>query len=223
MRKTLVLYSLLSLVLSACNPQGRTLQALEQEVDALGVLTQNISDTSSVGALGEAAQKLAQIQKDLEELSKQIKQEALSEKAQILKQELEQYAPSILAHQQDPSLYNLAGRMKVVLANTEAPFPQRIDQIAKLLQIAPSYYEAAKNKLLPSSIPQLELAIRKQSLGLRFLQQELPDSLAQLDWAPQDHASFSGLQNGAQLAIKDYIAWCNSQIMDYAAQTQGLK
>ena len=110
--------------------------------------------------------------------------------------------------------------MQTILNDPDLELAPRLDSIMVVLDNSGSFYREAKDKLADMPASRLELAIRKQGAGLRLLNGSFLDSLKKAEYT---HAHPNDLLLNANLAIKDYIAWCNSQLIEQAAQDQGLK
>ncbi len=123
----------------------------------------------------------------------------------------------------DPSLYNIGGRAKVILANAKTPLNQRLTQIDAQLAKFKSYYDIAKANLRHPDIEKTQLAIRKQLLTLQFLQTELTDSLNRSTFAEPQQQKIVQHRTQAQIAVKDYIAFCRSIIFEHNDSTFSLK
>lgn len=136
----------------------------------------------------------------------------ISQELAFRKKEVEQ-----LRH--DPSLYNIGSRAKAILANTKLPLDQRFTQIDMQLAKAKVYYDIAKKNLRQPDIEKTELAIRKQMLTLQFLQTEWADSLNRTIFTEPQHQKIVQNCTQAQVAVKDYIAFCRSIIFEYKNST----
>ena len=116
----------------------------------------------------------------------------------------------------DPSFYNVGGILKQKLNNPNVPnLCERMEAVHKDFEAIPSYYETAKSNLTNPSIQKTLLAIEKNSLGFKFLKSELMDSLNSTTCTPFDKAEFTKKMDNTLIAIKDYVAFCNSLKFEY--------
>lgn len=203
----------LLLLVSACQKPTRQFKQLEQGLSLEEAHTLNDFTPDSI--LEKAWQNGQTLKQELTILSEQLKQQQSDLPYYQLSQRLEGHLKQIKLLQNDASLYNLGGHLKVALSQTQSPIENRLLTCDSLLSKAPAYYAAAKQKLKTPLPDRLELAVRKQVLGLYFLTNHLPDSLATLKVGQQENWQKNTVM--AKRAMKDYIAWCNSQLIDYHA------
>ncbi len=204
---------LLTHFLFSCDNSARKFKHLEQE---FRTLESQILDDFSRDSLLETAWKKGQIIKqDLTLLTEQINTKTSDLPFYQLEQDLEEYLSHIDQLRSDPSLYNLGGHLKVTLTQAQQTLMQKLATSDSLLSLASNYYAAAKHKLTKPQAERLNLAIRKQALGIYFLKGPLQDSLViagldkQVVWQEKSKST--------ERAMKDFIAWCNSQLIDYHA------
>lgn len=111
---------------------------------------------------------------------------------------------------EDPSLYNLPGYCKKLLVMDDVSLPEKLGFIQDHLRESDKYYEAAK-QLVDHPLPNKTLlAVQKHLFGLGFLQKELSDSLDQARFVPELRQSFRTDLERTRLAVKDYLAYCES-------------
>lgn len=123
-------------------------------------------------------------------------------------------------YRMDPSRYNLAGLLKKTLANsTNDPAKERLTGMASIMEQADDYYRAARENLAVEDFSLYRLAAQKQYLGLEFLYDELPDSLATFDLPEADRQVFLGKVKQTALALKDYMGFCESAYLNYRDST----
>ncbi len=123
------------------------------------------------------------------------------------------YKQQIQNYRNDASLYNLGGEVKAILAKVIEPSNRR-DTIAQVLSNAQSYYQFAQAKIQAPSTSKLKLSIRKQIAGLEFLNQDFKKEIALENLSEANQEAWLKKIQNASLAIKDYVAWCNSQIVE---------
>lgn len=110
----------------------------------------------------------------------------------------------------DPSLYNLPGYCKKLLVKEDISLPEKLGYVQDYLRDSESYYTAAK-QLVEDPLPNKTLlAIQKHLFGLNFLQKELSDSLYEANLVPELRQSFRIDLERTRLAVKDYLAYCES-------------
>ena len=92
----------------------------------------------------------------------------------------------------------------------DVSLPEKLGFIQDHLKESDKYYEAAK-VLVDNPLPNKTLlAVQKHLFGLNFLQKELADSLYQARFVPELGQSFRNDLERTRLAVKDYIAYCES-------------
>ncbi|HKK76547.1 MAG TPA: hypothetical protein VJ953_15840 [Saprospiraceae bacterium] len=121
---------------------------------------------------------------------------------------LYQYRAFLQTYQSDASLYNIGGHLQIELTRGKGPKSEKINRCQAILRKAPEYYQAAKTKLAQADTSKLRLAIRKQIRSLEFLNKTYTDSLQHLNQDQEEDVQH------CRYAIKDYIAWCNSQLIE---------
>lgn len=110
----------------------------------------------------------------------------------------------------DPSLYNLPGYCKKLLVTADVSLPEKLGFIQDQLRGSDEYYEAAKLLVDNPQPNKTLLAVQKHLFGLHFLQKELTDSLSQARFVPELRQSFRTDLERTRLAVKDYLAYCES-------------
>ncbi len=113
--------------------------------------------------------------------------------------------------QNDPSIYNLGGLLHQTLHEPAYSNEEKISRVQAILATANAYYAAAKATIRDPEPEKLRLAVRKQRRTLNYLRSEL-----------FEHPAFSSIQHGtltqeresARIAVKDYLAFCNSLLYD---------
>lgn len=115
----------------------------------------------------------------------------------------------------DPSFYNVCGQLKRKLSISKYSTCERLEFIHHDLEKIPAYYEVAKNNIKKPSIKKTLLAIEKNSLGFKFLKHELMDSLNSTACTQFEKEKFVKEMDNSLIAIKDYVAFCNSLKFEY--------
>ncbi|MEL6864578.1 MAG: hypothetical protein AAFP19_09170 [Bacteroidota bacterium] len=116
---------------------------------------------------------------------------------------------------QDPTLYDAGLAIKYILEREDLSIRQRMANIYKRLQQIPPYYEAAKKNIQKAKIRQLNLALRLNRAGFSYLRKDLRTQAQKSVLSSQEQQRFMEKLRLAELAIKDYIAFCNSLIFDH--------
>lgn len=195
----------------SCSNTARQFKQLEQQLSAAEL--RGINDFSPDSLLVTAWEEGKTLDQSINLLSDKIKNQKSDLPYFQLEQRLVTHLKLIDQFRTDASIYNLGGHLKVVLSQQNQSLPTKLLQCDSLLVLAPSYYTAAKTKLRAPNPERLSLAIRKQKLGLFFLNGALQDSIASLDQSAQ--MNWQKTTISAQRAMKDYLAWCNSQLIDF--------
>jgi hypothetical protein len=110
----------------------------------------------------------------------------------------------------NPSLYNIQYPLQRILVGQYAPLETRLQTIFEKLDLIPSYYQAAKDNL-KTCTPELAMeAVNKHAGTFFFLTHTLHDSIY------DNHLETVQLADrleAAELAVKDYVAYCESMRM----------
>ena len=205
---------LVLMMLTACQTNYNKLKQIDQ------LLRQALQDKEKIDDFATARQltdvyhrvdSLTQAFKFYFELEKRPKIQR--QLAPTLEQSID-YLKQLQAYQSDASLYNLGAQLKIHLIQTGKNNKEKSQTIDSLLKQAPFYYQEAQQKLKSPNADQLRLAIRKQIAGLSFLEGELQDSIESYNSKTAISQEWHNSVDLARLALKDYIAWCNSQYLN---------
>ena len=137
---------------------------------------------------------------------------------QVLLEELRTYLQmlesDLLNYQTDPSHYNLGGILAQNLSNPILDKNQKSQWCLQTLHQSSMYYRTAQLCLAEPDPDRLQLAIEKQLFTIKFMENNLRDSIQQ--WMlPEDQTkAFTKGLYIANLACKDYIAFCNSLLFE---------
>jgi hypothetical protein len=135
-----------------------------------------------------------------------------------LYEELNRYLLELDAHfssfQSDPSIYNLGGRLVQNLSDPRLNSEEKSQRCLQHLEKASLYYRTAQLCIKRPAPERLQLAIQKQLAGLQLMEGALPDSLQQWNLPAERHNQFQKALYIAQLACKDYVAYCNSLLFE---------
>jgi hypothetical protein len=198
---------LLLLCLSCESTKGRY-QKIASELSRLEQA--QLNDFSSPAALFKALQQVDSLQQTADQLLPTDDPRRLEQPYSPILNRLRDYQLYLRQYQSRASLYNIAGHLQRVLAQEGTPLEEKSSQCRAFLQEATAYYQGAKVKLISADSSELRLAIRKQILGLNFLGSTYADSIRRLPEAQQQDRDIET----CRYAIKDYIAWCNSQLIE---------
>lgn len=196
---------------SACQNTKRQFEKLAQQIELSK--SEIINDFSADSTLEKAWQNGQILQQELVLLKEQIFQQKSDLPYFTLEQQLTEHLADLQQLQSDASIYNLGGHLKVALSEPQQNLKTKLRTCDSILQSSQNYYSSAKLKLDQPNPERLKLAIRKQALGIYFLNGPLQDSLANLGLDTSE--TWQAKTSFAQRAIKDYLAWCNSQLIDY--------
>ncbi|RFF26445.1 MULTISPECIES: DUF885 domain-containing protein [unclassified Wenzhouxiangella] len=121
------------------------------------------------------------------------------------------YTRTLRSWEWQPSNYNVAGPLNILLNTEFAPLPERLALIRDRLEHVPAYYEAARESLGTPTLEHTELAISQNRGSLSVLDdiREKADE-AQLDADLSD--SLSDALAGAEAAIEDWVGWLEQRL-----------
>ena len=107
---------------------------------------------------------------------------------------------------------------KAAIDSTFSDDEQFIQIIKSLEEISP-YFLKAKELIKNPSEEKLEKAITQYSKDYFFLKNELPLLIRKPDILKEDQINFSTINENAQLALKDFIAFLNSHLFEKGSET----
>ncbi|MBK8656530.1 MAG: hypothetical protein KBG02_02645 [Haliscomenobacter sp.] len=113
----------------------------------------------------------------------------------------------------NPARYNLPGRWKALLSNPELSNREIGELLKKQLPEAGPYYQRARQKLTAPTKAHCRLALEKHILGMAFAGTELQAAVIRSELQESEKARLQKDLHAARLAIKEYIGWCNSQMI----------
>jgi uncharacterized protein (DUF885 family) len=170
------------------------------------------ADVVTIPDAGQRERTLAMIDTALEELgryrdtgltpSQQAEYALLENRLQALRW----YQTDYRSWQWNPSSYNVAGVINVILNTDFAPLPERIEIVRSRLQRVPAYYEAARGNIERPTLEHLELAIVQNRGGLSSLGEPLEARLDEAGLSEVEREAFMAALTRARAAIEDYIA-----------------
>ncbi len=129
---------------------------------------------------------------------------------EILKNQLESEAwtlDTLKSWQWNPSLYNVAEPVALLLSTPYAPEPERLRTVQKRLAQVPAYYAAAKAAITAPTREHTQLAIQQNGGALDVLGESLERQLQASALGADERKAFLKVLEPARAAVKDYIAW----------------
>lgn len=149
----------------------------------------------------------------------------LNEENQIIYQKLETYLEEEFkritenrAHEWNPEQYNIAPLFNDVLEGEYAPLEQRLKDIIKKMENVPAYYEAAKAAIREPNINKVLNSIEHHEKTYLFFYSKLTDAVYNSSLTASEREEYRHHSANALLAIKDYLAFCESLKFDYYHQ-----
>ncbi len=126
------------------------------------------------------------------------------------------YIQTLRPWEWQPSNYNVAGPLSILLNTEFAPLPERLALIRDRLEQVPAYYRAARESLGTPTIEHTELAISQNRGGLSVLAdiREKADE-AELDATLTD--SLTNALDGAESAINEWVSWLEGRLEELQA------
>jgi len=117
---------------------------------------------------------------------------------------------------EDPAAFDIGGTLESLL---QMDSEMRLQRLETCLASAPAYYETAKTLLRRPDPERTLLAIEKQLQTLRLLRDSLPALLAASRLDEASEQSFLEKTYRAKLAVKDYLAFCESLHFEHSDTT----
>lgn len=197
------------LLITSCQPARRGYQRIAAELARLE--GSSLNDFSPPDSLQQAIATVDSLLREANELLPQDDPRRFEHPFSPVLNRLKQYRAYLQAYQTDASLYNIGGYLQRELSQGNTPLTEKIARCQPFLRKAPEYYQAASRKLVQPDSGKLRLAIRKQIRGLQLLDNSYTDSLRRRN--PNSPQEEQYVQS-CRYAMKDYIAWCNSQLIE---------
>ncbi|WP_376689912.1 DUF885 domain-containing protein [Wenzhouxiangella sp. EGI_FJ10409] len=120
------------------------------------------------------------------------------------------YTETLRNWEWQPSRYNVAGPLSILLNTEFAPLPERLALIRDRLEQVPAYYQAARESLGTPTLEHTELAVSQNRGGLSVLA-DIRDSAAEAELDPDLSASLSEALAGAEIAVNDWVGWLETR------------
>lgn len=125
------------------------------------------------------------------------------------------YITEFKSHEWDPSGYNVAGSIDLLLTGSFAPLNERLEILSKKLEHIPDYYTAAKENIADATQEHTALAIKQNSKAPEFLQ-TIVDSAQAAGWSGPKLEKLDSLVAGASRAVTGYVDWLKTDILPNA-------
>lgn len=119
--------------------------------------------------------------------------------------------------QWDPSNYNVADPIALLLDTDYAPLAQRLRTVLRRLQEVPAYYAAAKQNIETPVAELTTLAIEQNQGALSVLGDDLQKQVATAALSPGERALFTRRIAAARAAIADYVQWLQAWNAQHSA------
>jgi uncharacterized protein (DUF885 family) len=140
----------------------------------------------------------------------------------MLKTQLEAEAwtlDTLKSWQWNPSLYNVAEPIAILLGTPYAAEPERLRTVMKRLLQVPAYYAAAKSAISHPTRAHTQLAIQQNGGALDVLGESLEQQLNASALSAKEREIFLDALRTARAAVTDYVAWL--QQLDAAQEKAG--
>ncbi len=121
--------------------------------------------------------------------------------------------------QSDPAAFDLTTQLAELLGESDAPVEKRLQGVERCLENAPAYFETAKQLLRRPNPERTLQAIEIQTNTLKLLRESLPKLLtaAAADEVVRQRVLEKAYR--AKLAVKDYLAFCESLRFEHSDTT----
>jgi uncharacterized protein (DUF885 family) len=111
------------------------------------------------------------------------------------------------AWQWDPSSYNVANALDLVLTTDYAPIERRLRNASGRLEKMPAYYAAAKANIANPTLEHTQLAILQNKGALGMLGPGLAQQAKDSSLGTAEQERFQRNLTAARAAVEDYLAW----------------
>lgn len=129
------------------------------------------------------------------------------------------YRTEFKAHEWNPSRYNVAGSIDLILSGNFAALDERLNIVAKKLEHVPAYYAAARDNISNPTPEHTLLAINQNNNTATFFQRVV-DSAVSAGWEADgtDAQELQALVDAASKAAKDYADWLTDTVHPVATR-----
>ena len=107
--------------------------------------------------------------------------------------------------QWDPSTYNIAGVIGVILNTDYKPLDDRLLAIQQRMKLIPAYYQVAQNNIVRPTLEHTELGILQNTGALNLFNKRIPEVLQNSGLSADQQKSFTTDLTNSVLAINTYI------------------
>lgn len=135
----------------------------------------------------------------------------------ILLNELESsiwYQQEYRSHEWDPSNYNVAYVIGVMLNTEYKSLNERLLSISKQMQNIPAYYTAAKVNIKNPILTHTKLAIKQNKGSLSLFDTSLRAKLAESTLPQETKQKITSQIDATLAAINDYVSWLETKLPD---------
>ena len=126
------------------------------------------------------------------------------------------YTQTLRDWEWQPSNYNVAGPLSILLNTEFATLPERLALIRDRLEQVPAYYRAARESLGAPTLEHTELAVSQNRGGLSVLA-DIRDSAAEAELDAALSESLSEALAGAEAAVNDWVSWLETRVAELEA------
>ncbi|MFM8450336.1 MAG: hypothetical protein ACKOAY_09570 [Haliscomenobacter sp.] len=206
--RSFLLFVALTLLLQGCGNRAKISQ-LEKELQAqqteLRPLFSNWSEYIEAAMLQNYEAFLKDASSQLHDIASPELAPELQVRVDSLNRQFLIAQLRVHALREDPSVYNLTTRWQKATIHSPSEFMALLSELKE----APHYYVAIRKVLTRPDPAHCQKAVDEHIDGLAFLNQLSPRiEAAQL--TAGDKTALQLALSQAKIAIKDYIAWCNS-------------
>lgn len=126
------------------------------------------------------------------------------------------YTQTLRNWEWQPSNYNVAGPLSILLNTEFAPLPERLALIRDRLEQVPAYYRAARESIGTPTLEHTELAVSQNRGALRVLT-DIREIAAGAELDADLSESLSEALAGAEAAVSDWVGWLETRMAELEA------
>jgi uncharacterized protein (DUF885 family) len=131
------------------------------------------------------------------------------------------YRKEFKSYEWNPSGYNVAGTIDLLLTGSFAPLSERLELVSKRLERVPEYYAVARENIADPTPEHTSLAIDQNTSTAGFFQQVL-DSAAKAGWDSARINPLRTLTDGASRAAQGYADWLKADVLPTAKRSYAI-
>lgn len=120
----------------------------------------------------------------------------------------------IQMYQTHPDRYNIYTALQQVAKQEEWSLSQRLTMWQKQLALSSLFYQSAKENLEVIDVKNAKETWEAHIKTFMFLNENLRKVLTQSDWTNEQKKDFALALEAAEFAVKDYIAFCRSAVLN---------